>query len=128
MSKQMIIALALLATGAAYAEGPIDWPPEQPFAATKTRAEVRAEMFAARASGETAAVTSEDSGATYLARLEPVIRLSRAQVVAEMFAARERGEIDAINGEDSGSTYLAKRAPLASDRDVLVAKLQREAN
>ena len=88
MSKQMIIALALLATGAAYAEGPIDWPPEQPFAATKTRAEVRAEMF----------------------------------------AARERGEIDAINGEDSGSTYLAKRAPLASDRDVLVAKLQREAN
>ena len=88
MSKQMIIALALLATGAAYAEGPIDWPPEQPFAATKTRAEVRAEMFAARASGETAAVTSEDSGATYLARLEPVIRLSRAQVVAEMFAAR----------------------------------------
>ena len=128
MSKQWIMALSLLAAGAAWAEGPIDWPPQEPFSSTLTREQVRAEMFAARASGELASVHSEDSGAAYLAQIKPVITLTREQVLAELFAARESGELDAMNGEGSGAVYLARRAPVNGKHDVLVAGQQRQAN
>jgi hypothetical protein len=127
MSKHCIAVLSLLAAGTAFAEGPIDYPPYEPWTSTSTRAEVRAEMFAARERGEIAAATGEDSGSAYLmAQLQSKpSTLTRAQVRAEMFAARERGEIEAFNGEDSGSAYLARREGGAGDQrlasSVLVA-------
>jgi hypothetical protein len=98
MSKHWITALSLLVAGSAFAEGTFDWPLEQPWSSTLTRAEVRAALFA----------TDE-------AQPEPST-LTRAQVRAEMFAARERGEADAFIGEDSGSFHLARLQGGASER------------
>ena len=98
MSKQWITALSLLVAGSAFAEGTFDWPLEQPWNSTLTRAEVRAALFATDEAKPEAST------------------LTRAQVRAEMFAARERGEADAFSGEDSGSFYLARLQGGASDK------------
>ncbi len=115
MSKHCIAVLSLLAAGTAFAEGPIDYPPYEPWTSTSTRAEVRAEMFAARERGEMAAIAGE-AGTAYLAQAHTPSTLTRAQVRAEMFAARQRGEIEAFSGEDSGSFYLARLEGGAPDR------------
>ena len=73
MTKSHLLALTLAAAaGTAFAEGPLNYPdsdarPHEPVVSTLTRAEVIAEMFAARARGENA-LTGEDSGSAYLAQ------------------------------------------------------------
>ena len=71
-----------------------------------TRAEVVAQLKAAQASGQLAALTGEDSGSAYLSRhfqaSEP-----RAEVKAELATAEKSGHFDALYGEDSGSFFLA---------------------
>ncbi len=75
MFKSTLTAVALVATfGAAFAEGPVNYPdsderPSPPAASTVSRAEVIAEVFAARARGEEALV-AEDSGSSYFAMRE----------------------------------------------------------
>ena len=75
----------------------------------KTRAEVIAELDAARASGEKAVYSAEDSGSFRLANPAPAAGRSRADVMAEMFAARASGETAALTGEDSGAAWLATK-------------------
>ncbi|MDP2004172.1 MAG: DUF4148 domain-containing protein [Rubrivivax sp.] len=92
----------------------------------KTRAEVTAELDAARASGELGAMTGEDSGSFHRSRQPFTSALSRAQVLAELAAARRSGELAAMTGEDSGSAYAALH-PAASTvtRAQVVAELLR---
>ena len=91
MFKSTLLAVALVATlGTASAEGPANYPdsderPTPHSASTLSRAEVIAEMFAARARGEDA-MLAEDSGSSYLAQLEArasrLARLAARQQVA----------------------------------------------
>ena len=93
------VSLCLLASAAALAE---DTP--------RTRAEVIAELNAARASGELGAFTGEDGGSMFLSRQALPSSLTRAEVIVETRLARVSGEIDAYTGEDSGSDYLSHHA------------------
>lgn len=75
---------------------------------TRTRAEVVAELHAARASGSMAQAHAEDGGSFQLARQAWASGRTRAEVHAEVLAARRSGETAAMTGEDSGSAYLAR--------------------
>ena len=88
MNKHCIVALSLLAAGTAWAEGPLDYPPQQPWTSTLTRAEVLASMKEPEVQ----------------AQVKP---RTRAEVIAELKAARDSGEAQAFIGEDSGAAYLA---------------------
>jgi hypothetical protein len=79
-------------------------------AASPTRADVRAELDAARASGELYAFTGEDSGSFWLARQVRPSTLTRQAVRAEVLAARALGLLDLMTGEDSGSVHLARES------------------
>lgn len=110
MSK-FIIALAAAVIGAA-ASGLARAQEED---APRSRAEVIAELDAARASGELAAMVGEDSGSMFLAALPFSSQRTRAQVQAEVIEARRSGELNAFAGEDSGLVYLAQGvAPAAA--------------
>ena len=73
----------------------------------RSRAEVIAELDAARTSGELDALVAEDSGATWLARQAQPSSLTRQQVLADVQAAQLRGDLAALIGEDSGSMFLS---------------------
>ncbi|MFN6994315.1 MAG: DUF4148 domain-containing protein [Aquincola tertiaricarbonis] len=74
-----------------------------------TRAQVQAEMRAAEASGETRALTGEDSGSAWLQARPAPAALSRAEVRRQVLEARRSGELGALSTEDSGSFYLARQ-------------------
>lgn len=83
---------------------------------TRPRAEVLAELHAARADGSMAQVHAEDSGSFRLARQAFASTRTRAQVQAEVLEARRAGTTDALSGEDSGSFHFARllrSAPVA---------------
>jgi|GEM_PF-2200144 len=73
----------------------------------KSRAEVVAELNAARSSGELAAWVGEDSGSFYLSRQGVVSTTSRRQVLADVVAARRSGNLEWMYREDSGSYVLS---------------------
>lgn len=73
-----------------------------------SRAQVQAEMRAAQASGETSALTSEDSGSAWLQARTARPMLTRAEVVRQVMEARRSGELGALATEDSGSAWLAR--------------------
>lgn len=77
-------------------------------ASSRPRADVQAELAAARARGDAAAMVGEDSGSFALARVAPTSGLSRADVRAEVMRARANGELGAMTGEDSGSFHMAR--------------------
>jgi hypothetical protein len=77
---------------------------------SRARTDVGAELVAARASGELAALVSEDSGSAWLSRQASASKLTRSDVIAEMEAARRRGELAALVSEDSGSSWLSRMA------------------
>jgi len=68
---------------------------------------VKAQLAAARASGEFAELHSEDSGSDYVTRHAAPSTLTRDQVRAEALAARASGELQAMTSEDSGAAYMA---------------------
>lgn len=96
----------------AYAESPtID---NTPFASTRTRAEVRAEVLAshpALAWGEASPQSAE------VPRVAG--NYTRADAMADLRASRE--EMKALTGEDSGSSYLAQQM-YAPQRGTAVAR------
>jgi hypothetical protein len=73
-----------------------------------TRAEVQAQVLAARANGTLKAFNGSDSGSFYLARQPRQSNTTRETVLAEMNAARASGELAAIQSEDSGSAFYAR--------------------
>lgn len=93
--------------GNARAESPtLEAPP--PMTSTLTRAEVVAQLNAARANGQLAQLHAEDGGSAYFARQLATSGKTRAEVRAEVLAARASGELAAMSGEDSGSFHLAR--------------------
>jgi peptidase E len=85
-----------------------------PFAATKSRVEVQAELTQYKSAGVNPWSTQYNplkqfkSGAT------------REQVVAEYVASRS--EVAALNGEDSGSSYLAQAQGRTVDASTTLAQ------
>lgn len=82
--------------------------PYRDWVSTRTRAEVIAEVLAARASGELARAHGEDGGSFAFAQEVFVASRTRAEVLAEVLAERASGALHAFSGEDSGSTWLAR--------------------
>ena len=95
----MAAASMLCALGTANTQAQGDAPP--------SRADVVAEVLAARAAGTLGVLVGEDSGSFHFAA-EVSPGRTRAEVRAQLVAARESGELDAYTGEDSGSFYLAR--------------------
>lgn len=93
MNRKHIIvaALAIIGSTAAFAQEATSdaW---MNAAATKSRAQVAAELAQARADGTTKAWS-----AGYIEKLK--VSKTRAEVVSETLAARQSGELEAINGE-----------------------------
>lgn len=144
MKKLTVIALTLLAAGAAMADGgasaalsreqviaelqraraagemdhldsEIGYTP-QLAVSTKTRAEVVAELQRARAAGE---MDQLDSEGGYVPKITTASTTTRAQVLAELERARASGELELINSEDpSRAMLLAERIKQASDTRV----------
>ncbi|MDB6000643.1 MAG: hypothetical protein JWP52_2342 [Rhizobacter sp.] len=87
-----------------------------------TRADVTAQLQAARRSGESAALNGEDSGSAYLKShyhgSEP-----RAEVKAELAEARADGSLDALTAENSGSDYLIHQEHTSRSRADVKADL-----
>ncbi|MBL8312342.1 MAG: DUF4148 domain-containing protein [Rubrivivax sp.] len=104
MSKLTILtaaaALSCAAIGLAHADE------ETP----RSRAEVIAELDAARSSGQQPALLGEDSGSAWLAQQAQASRLTREVVLAQVHAAQARGDLHALIGEDSGSVFLSTPA------------------
>ncbi|HRD98333.1 MAG TPA: DUF4148 domain-containing protein [Rubrivivax sp.] len=104
MSKLTILtaaaALSCAAIGLAHADE------ETP----RSRAEVIAELDAARSSGQQPALLGEDSGSAWFAQQAQASRLTREVVLAQVHAAQARGDLHALIGEDSGSMFLSTPA------------------
>lgn len=94
-------------TGTARADD-ITPDPYTHMVSTRTRAEVLAELHAARASGSLAQAHAEDGGSFHLARQAWTSTRTRAEVMAEVLAAHRNGVAEVMTGEDSGSFYLAR--------------------
>ncbi len=67
--------------------------------APRSRAEVVAELVAARSSGELGAMDGEDSGSFHLARQVQISTLTRAEVRAAMVASRRGVEAAVLHSE-----------------------------
>lgn len=121
MKKLTLAALALLAAGAAMADGP-------------SRAQVIAELQRARDSGELILQNSENPDAFGRAAVVAPVQArtarpqalpagsgkTRAEVVAELQRARANGELDAVNGH-GGYSHLAAIDPSAGKAAPVLA-------
>jgi hypothetical protein len=100
MSRKFTFALVVAAAFAGNAFADDITVDTTPFASTKSRAEVQAELAQYRQSGANVWSNQYNPLAKFSSSL------SRAQVVADFIAARK--EVAAVTGEDSGSVYLAR--------------------
>lgn len=99
----IVTLLALGAAFAAHAESPTpDDSATQVWASTKTRAQVQAELFTARADG-----TTKMHSISYNPLAVAKSTATREEVKAAVNVARAQGTLDVLAGEDSGSFYLA---------------------
>jgi hypothetical protein len=99
MTRTLIAALALVAASSAFAEGPL--VENTPFTATKTRAEVQAELHQYKAAG----VNPWAQSYNQLRGFESA--KTRAQVTADYLQSRD--VTAAFTGEDSGAAFLSAR-------------------
>lgn len=103
MVYPLVTVLSLAAAFAAHAESPTpDDTATQVWSQTKTRAQVQAELFAARADG-----TTRMHSTSYNPLREAKSTLTREEVKAAVRVARADATLDVLAGEDSGSFYLA---------------------
>jgi hypothetical protein len=90
----------------------------------RTRADVVAEVHAARTAGTLGVLHGEDSGSFHLSRQLAPSGLTRDEVRAQVAAARAAGELGAMNAEDGGSHFLALHAaPGTRSRDEVRAEM-----
>jgi hypothetical protein len=101
MNRTLIAALALVAASSAFAESPLT--AGTPFAGTRTRADVQADLQQYKASGVNPWAQSYNPLRSFQSTK------TRAQVTAEYLQSRD--ESAALTGEDSGSAYLSARKP-----------------
>jgi Domain of unknown function (DUF4148) len=113
--KNFNVAFAVLAAAAALTGNVAS-------AGTLTRAQVVAQLKAAQASGQMAALTGEDSGSAYLSShfhpTEP-----RAEVKTELAQAKADGTLGIMDGADSGSAYLSSHYHSTEPRSEVKAEL-----
>jgi hypothetical protein len=102
MKNLTVIALALAAAGAAYADDPT-LDTYSTSVSTKTRAEVQAELAQAKRDGS---IKAWSISYNPLALMKPV--KTRNEVVAELEAAQASGELRALNSEVGDTAYLAR--------------------
>lgn len=108
-------AMALAQLGAARADD---------TEAPRSRAEVVAELAAARAGGALGVMDGEDSGSFHLARQAPVSTLTRAEVRAAVLAARQGAEASVLTSEAGYALEQpAGPTPGARTRAQVVAEL-----
>lgn len=110
----LITAACLCALGSALADS----------AEPRSRADVLAELNAARADGTLSAMVGEDSGSFRLSQRQQPSTTTRAQVIAELHAARSSGETASLVGEDSGSFLLARAEPSSTTRAQVIEALK----
>jgi hypothetical protein len=93
-------------------------------AGESSRADVIADMHAARASGLLDALHGEDSGSFHLSRQAAPTALTRDAVRAQLAAARASGDFAELHSEDSGSDYLTRHmAPSTLTRAQVRAEM-----
>ncbi len=119
MVYPLVTVLSLGAAFAAHAESPTpDNSATQVWSQTKTRAQVQAELFAARADGSTKVYSI-----SYNPLREAKSTLTREEVKAAVKVARAEATLDVLTGEDSGSFYLASlNRPSQAPRLLAAAK------
>lgn len=117
LAHSLVAALALAATGAAYADDPTHDDSATPvWSQTKSRAQVQAELDQVRADG-TIRVWSSSYNPLALAKSVQ----SRDTVRAEAVAARSDGDVVAMLGEESGSFRLTQARPYRDASHLLAA-------
>nr|WP_316640672.1 DUF4148 domain-containing protein [uncultured Roseateles sp.] len=106
MKNLTVFAAALLAATVAMADASTVTP--------LTRDQVVAELVRARASGELAAMNSENT-AEFTGGALVAVSKTRAQVLAELKRAQANGELAALQGDGADAGYLAKLKPAKAD-------------
>lgn len=116
-----IVAFSMLAAVTAHAQSEsMNLAPTGPSASGLTRAEVRAELFKARADGSLQVYASNFSPV-----LAPVAsQRTRAEVRAEAVAANRSNYAARWYGEDSGSIALNDRAPASPTAPIYAGATQ----
>ena len=90
-----------------------------------TRAQVIAELNAARASGGMPALVGEDSGSAWLASQRTASTMTRRQARDDTIAACAQGRCTAMVGEDGGSWLMSMAAaPAQRTRAEVVAEVR----
>lgn len=116
----LIAVLSMGAAFAAHAESPtVDVSATQVWSQTKTRAQVQAELFAARADGSTRVYSISYNPLTVAKTTT-----TREAVRAEARVERAVNPAAQMVGEDSGSFYLAQ-LPLSRDASHVLADKSR---
>ena len=115
-----IVQLSLAAAFSAHAESPSrDDGAAQVWTSTKTRAQVQAELFQARADGTTQ-IYAESYNPLTVAKST----LTREEVRAQARVERATNPAAQMVGEDSGSFYLSQH-PAAAEANRTLAKVAR---
>jgi Domain of unknown function (DUF4148) len=119
LAYPLVTVLSLAAAFAAHAESPMpDDSATQVWSQTKTRAQVQAELFAARADGSTKVYSI-----SYNPLRDAKSTLTREEVKAAVKVARTENTLDVLTGEDSGSFYMASLSrPIQAPRLLAAAK------
>jgi hypothetical protein len=103
MNRHLAVLAAIAAAAATSAFADDITIDNTPYAGSKTRAEVQADLAAYKKAGVNPWSTQFNPLKTWKGSL------TREQVVGEFLTSRK--EATAFNGEDSGSAYLAGRTP-----------------
>jgi hypothetical protein len=103
------VTLAVFAAGSAFAQTGVSAD------GAKTRAQVTAELRAAQASGEYAALNGGDYRVPFVVQATQPGK-TRAQVQAELAAARASGEYAALNGGDYREAFPVQSAEPGKSR------------
>lgn len=120
LAYPLIAVLSMGAAFAAHAESPtVDDSATQVWSQTKTRAQVQAELFAARADGSTRVYSISYNPLTVAKTTT-----TREAVRAEARVERAVNPAAQMVGEDSGSFYLAQ-LPLSRDASHVLADKSR---
>ena len=115
-----IALLSLAAAFSAHAESPTrDDGATQAWTSTKTRAQVQAELFQARADG-----TTKVYSVTYNPLTVAKSTVTREEVRAQARVERATNPAAYLYGEDSGSFYMSQH-PAAAEASRTLAKVAR---
>ncbi|MEP6723144.1 MAG: DUF4148 domain-containing protein [Variovorax sp.] len=87
-----------------------------------TRAEVKAQLASAQASGQLDAFDGQDSGSAYLSAHFHSNK-PRSEVKDDVKQAEASGTLDALDGQDSGSDYLTRHLKLTEPRSEVKSQL-----